>query len=255
MKVGLVTYQVGEHMDLPTLIELCEKTKTDAVELRTTHAHGVEPSLTPDERAAVRERFAQSPVMLWGLGSVCEYHAADKAEVERNIDETKAFVDLARDVGAVGVKVRPNGFPDESLGVSREQTLEQIGNALKECGQYAEQWGIELWLEVHGRGTSHPPHIRRIMDVADHPLVKVCWNCNAADMVNGSIQQYFDLCRPWIRSVHIHDLWDESYPWRELIRLLKEAYFDGCCLAEMAGTSDPERVMSYYTALWREMVR
>ena len=255
MKVGLVTYQVGAEMDLPTLIELCEKTKTDALELRTTHAHGVEPSLTADERAAVKERFARSPAMLWGLGSVCEYHSADEAEVRRNIEETQAFIELARDVGAVGVKVRPNGFPDESLGIPQEQTLDQIGNALKECGRLAEADGIELWVEVHGRGTCHPPFMRHIMEVADHPLVKLCWNCNEADKVNGSIQQYFDLCRPWIRSIHIHDLWDTSYPWRELIRLLREMDFDGCCLTEMPATSDPERVMDYYTALWREMVR
>jgi sugar phosphate isomerase/epimerase len=255
MKVGLVTYQVGEKLGLKDLIALCEETGTEAVELRTTHAHGVEPALSEEERGVVRALFARSRVMLWGLGSVCEYHASDEAEVRRNIEQTKEFIKLAHDVGAVGVKVRPNGFPDESLGISHEHTLDQIAAALRECGQFAEQYGIELWLEVHGRGTYHPPFIRRIMEKANHLLVKICWNCNETDKVNGSIAQYFDLCRPWIRSVHVHDLYDRGYPWRELIRLLREASFDGCCLAEMPGSHDPQRVMSYYTALWREMTR
>ncbi len=252
MKVGLVTYQVGNDLALPELIELCEQAKLDAVELRTTHGHGVEPSLSPAERAEVRRRFEDSPVMLWGLGSTCEYHSPDPEVLRQNIAETARFVELARDVGAVGVKVRPNGFAEDA-GISKEQTLRQIGNALRECGEHAAQYGIELWLEVHGRGTSHPPYIAEIMKIANHPQVKVCWNCNAGDIVDGSIAEYFNLCAPWIRSAHIHDLYDDSYPWRELIELLKGIDFDGCCLAEMADTSDRQRVMSYYAALWREM--
>ena len=45
IKLGLVTYMVGAQMDLDTLIGVCEKAGIGAVELRTTHKHGVEPSL------------------------------------------------------------------------------------------------------------------------------------------------------------------------------------------------------------------
>jgi hypothetical protein len=55
--------------------------------------------------------------------------------------------------------------------------------------------------------------------------------------------------------VHIHDLYDPSYPYRELFRLLRSAGFEGHCLSESPATSDPLRVMRYYKALYEELIR
>jgi len=46
MRFGMVTYQWGKDWDLPTLIANCAQTGVLGVELRTTHAHGVEPGLS-----------------------------------------------------------------------------------------------------------------------------------------------------------------------------------------------------------------
>jgi len=62
MKLGLVTYLWAAKWDLPTLIKNCEETEFAGVELRSTHAHGVEVTLTKGERKEVRKRFADSPV-------------------------------------------------------------------------------------------------------------------------------------------------------------------------------------------------
>jgi len=175
VKLGLVTYMIASQWDVPTLIARCTELGYRGVELRTTHAHGVELSLSAQERKEVRARFADSDVVLWGLGTICEYHAVERAEVERNIEETKAFVRLAADVGARGVKVRPNGFHEEA-GIPKEKTLEQIGLAYRTCGEFARDYGVELWMEVHGRGTSDPRHMRTIVEVADHDNCFICWN-------------------------------------------------------------------------------
>src|SRR5258708_22096248 len=74
-QLGTVTYNVSKDLDLPTLLEVCQKTEIAAVELRTTHKHGVEPSLSADARKDVKKRFADSSVVCWGCGSVCEFHA------------------------------------------------------------------------------------------------------------------------------------------------------------------------------------
>ena len=124
LRLGLVTYNWGKEWDLPTLIHNCEATGFGGIELRSTHKHGVEITLNAKERREVRDRFADSPVKLVGLGSACEYHSADQTVVARNIEETKAFVKLCHDVGGKGVKVRPNGLPK---GVPVRKTLEQIG--------------------------------------------------------------------------------------------------------------------------------
>lgn len=251
MKLGMVTYQVAKDWDLDTMIDMCLKTGFEGVELRTTHAHGVELGLGAEERRAVREKFAGSGVALWCLGSTCEYHSDDPATVRKNIEETREWITLAKDTGAVGVKVRPNGFIE---GVPQQETLTQIGLALRQCGQFAAENGIKLMLEVHGRGTQDPRHIRTIMDVADSPAVGVTWNCNFGEIVEGSIAANFQLLAPWIWSAHIHDLY-EDYPYREFIDLLRIHNFDGFCLIEMPESAEPERLLKYYSRLWAEWTK
>src|SRR4029453_15092616 len=99
LKLGTVTYEIAKDWDIPTIITNLADVGMDAVELRTTHKHGVEVSLPPAARAEVRKRFADSPVKIGGLGTTCEYHAAESAVVRKNIDETKEWVKLASDVG------------------------------------------------------------------------------------------------------------------------------------------------------------
>ena len=79
MKLGLVTYNMAKDWDVPTIIENCVETGFSGVELRTTHAHGVEVDLSADERAAVKQQFADSPIEIAGLGSAYDYHATDQA--------------------------------------------------------------------------------------------------------------------------------------------------------------------------------
>ena len=254
LDLGLVTYNLAKDWSLEKIIDLCIKTRFRAVELRTEHAHGVEPTIGVEERRRVRELFESSPIKLLSFGTVCEYHSPDKREVERNIELTKSFVKLAYDTGAVGVKVRPNRLMEDH-NIRRDKTLRQIGEALKVCGNYGEEHGVEIWLEVHGYGTSDPRCIREIMEVADHPYVGVCWNSNPTDVMNGSISWSFNLLKEWIRSVHIHELYDESYPYRELFTLLRSIGYKRYCLSEIPESAEPERIMRYYRALWSEMVK
>ncbi|MCP4709709.1 MAG: DUF1080 domain-containing protein, partial [Planctomycetes bacterium] len=69
MKFGMVTYLWGRDWDLSTLIQKCYYAGIQGVELRTTHAHGIEPSLTPELRQEFKKLFDASPVALVGPGS------------------------------------------------------------------------------------------------------------------------------------------------------------------------------------------
>jgi sugar phosphate isomerase/epimerase len=255
MKLGLVTYNIARDWDLPTILQHCQATGFEGVELRTTHAHGVEPSLDAAQRKEVRQRFADAGVTLWGLGTVCEFHAPDTAQVSAQIEECKRWCELAQDVGAHGVKVRPNSLVE---GVPVEQTLAQIGEALRACGEAAATHGVEIWLEVHGHQTAHPPYIRTILDHCGHPQVGACWNCNPQDLLDGAVKPYFELLRPNLRSCHINDLWNESYPYREVFALLRQAGYDRFTLCEVGTPLRAEEgvvFMRCYRGLWRELNR
>lgn len=252
MMLGAVTYNVLKDWDLETVITKLEQAGFEAVELRTSHAHGVEPALTQQERARVRARFEKSKVRLLSFGSTCEYHSPDENIRRKNIEETKMWVDLAHDTGAWGVKVRPNALPKD---VPPQVTIDRIAAALREAGDYAAGRGVELWLEVHGTGTSAPAVCAAIMRAANHKAAGLCWNSNPGEVQNGSIRAAFDLLRPWIRNVHINELADPRYPWRELFTLLRQSGYERYTLMEVAESREPERFLRYYRALWKELTR
>ena len=56
IKLGTVTYNLAKDWDLDTIIGNLEAAGFEAVELRTGHQHGVETSLTSDQRKAVVAR-------------------------------------------------------------------------------------------------------------------------------------------------------------------------------------------------------
>lgn len=239
MRLGLCTYLWGQDWDLPTLLKNCETAGIFGVELRTEHKHGVEPALSAAARQEVRKRFADSPITLVGYGSNAEFHSTDPAEVKRNIELTKSYVQLMHDCGGSGVKVKPNALPK---GVAPEKTLAQIGQALNEVAAYAAEFNQKIRLEVHGQDTSELPHIKTIMDVATHPNVGVCWNCNATDLAGEGLTHNFGLIRHRLAdTAHVRELTLTDYPYADLMKLLREAKFAGWVLLECR-TNPPDRV-------------
>jgi Xylose isomerase-like TIM barrel len=258
-RLGLVTYNLAASWDLAALLRVCKSAGISPVELRTTHKHGVEPSLSKDQRKDVRKRFADAGIEIWGCGTTCEFQSPDAAVVRGHIETCKRFVDLVADLGGRGVKVRPNGLPK---GVPVEKTLEQIGKSLIVCGKAADDAGVEIWLEVHGTGTAHPPVVKTIMEHCGHRRVGLTWNSNGSDVKHGSVEEYFNLLWPWIRSCHINELYKDAtgvYPYRELFRLFRQHGYDRATLCEV-GRSVPEEaagteILRYYKALWTGLNR
>ncbi len=239
MSFGLVTYLWGKDMDLPNLIEVCEKSGIAGVELRTQHRHGVEPTLSKQAREEVRKRFEDSSVQLVGYGSNAQFHEADPKKVEQNIELTKQYIDLMHDCGGSGVKVKPNGFVKD---VPREKTIEQIGKALNRVAEYGEGFGQQIRVEVHGKGTSELPVVRDIFQVADHPNATVCWNSNDVDLDGQGLQHNFNLVKDRFgATVHVRELNEGKYPYPELMRRFVEMNYDGWILLE-ARTNPNDKV-------------
>jgi sugar phosphate isomerase/epimerase len=257
-KLGTVTYNVPKDWDLPTLLKVSKEVGIAAIECRTTHKHGVEPTLTADQRKDVKKQFADSGVVFWGCGSVCEFHSDNPTVVKKNIEECKQFVKLVHDIGGHGVKVRPNGVPK---GADEQKTFEQIGKALQECGKAAADAGVEIWVEVHGAITQLPKNCRTIMEACGHKSVGLTWNSNGTDIENGSVAKSFELLKPWIRSCHINDLENDAngkYPYRELFKLLRGAGYDRYTLCEVGKAYNVEEGTEFfkkYKTMWDKLVK
>ncbi len=252
IKLGLVTYQWGAKWDLPTLIGNLEAANVLGVELRTTHAHGVERDLSAGQRADVKRRFADSPATLVGIGSDERFDNPHPAVLKKAIRATKDFVKLSRDVGSSGVKVKPNSF---HKGVPRQKTIEQIGRALNEVGRFAADYGQQIRLEVHGQ-CQVPEIMKQIMDVADNPNVFICWNSNAPDLAGKGLDHNFGLLQDRFGATcHIRTLDYKKYPFQELVNLFVAMDYDGWLLLECGGQpQDVVAVLARQQELLAKMV-
>lgn len=252
MRLGLVTYLWGRDWDLPTLIANCEKAKLLGVELRTEHAHGVEPSIDNNQRQEVRNRFADSPVVNVGLGTNEHFDQVDPAEAKRCVEKAKEYIKLSHDTGGSGVKVKPN---DLHAGIPPEKTIEQIGRSLHELGEFGAGYGQEIRLEVHG-SCSKLPTIRAIMEAAGHDNVGVCWNSNDTDLAGEGLEHNFQLVEDYFGDTcHVRELNVGDYPYQYLVSLLVGNGYSGWVLLECR-TEPADRVaaMIEQQRVFRELV-
>ncbi|MDA0315102.1 MAG: sugar phosphate isomerase/epimerase [Bacteroidetes bacterium] len=239
LKFGLVTYEWAKSWDLPTLIANCEKTNVLGVELRTQHQHGVEVSLTKAQREEVKKRFQDSRVTCLGYGSNFEYHSPDPAVLQENIDQTKAYIQLCHEIGATGIKVKPNFLPPE---VPRSKTTAQIAESLNTVGKFAQDFGQQIRVEVHGQHTQELPVMKEIFDQVTESNVKICWNCNNEDLLPPGLAQNFDSVKKWFGdTVHVREFNSGNYPYPELFKLFSAMNYSGWILLE-ARTNPTDKV-------------
>ncbi|MBV5312439.1 MAG: sugar phosphate isomerase/epimerase [Prolixibacteraceae bacterium] len=253
MKLGLVTYQWAKDWDLPTLIANCEKTGYLGVELRVDHAHKVETNLSASQREEVKKRFADSPVDCIGYGANFEYHSPDAAALRKNIEGTKEYIKLCKDIGATGIKVKPNGIP---TGVPREKTIAQIAASLNEVGKFAQDFGQLVRVEVHGNISQEIPNMRAIFEQVTEKNVKMCWNCNDQDLLPPGLEPNFNSVKKWFGdTIHVREFNVGEYPYQQLMNLFTGIKYDGWVLLE-ARTEPADKIaaMNEQMKLFKDML-
>lgn len=250
MHLGLLTYNIAREWDLDTLLTKAKELLFEGVEFRVDakHAHGVELERTGVERKEIVQKIADSGLINCGLGSACRYDSPDEGKLRESIERTKALLQLNADLGAPGLKVFGNNF-HEDQGISKEATIEQVGKAVKECARTANDLGVELRFEMHG-DFSPPEHCLKVLELADEPSLCLIYNSDRRDVVDGSVAQTIARVRKFVKHIHMHDIVDPEYPHQEMLRIFKDSGYDGFAVAEIQASSDPERVLKYFVALY-----
>jgi sugar phosphate isomerase/epimerase len=253
MKLGLVTYLWAKDWDIPTIISNCTEAGIGGVELRVEHAHGVTLDLNKTERAEVKKQFERSAVEVIGMGTNEQYDWPDPERLKQAIETTKAWLQLSKDIGGSGVKVKPNQFHE---GIPQEQTLEQIGRSLDELGRYALDMGQQIRLEVHGRGTQQLPNIKKIMDYVQNNGSTVCWNSNDQDLDGQGLEYNFNLVKDRFGDIcHVRELNIGDYPYQQLMDLFVKMDYKGWILLECrTDPADKVAALKEQRQVWEEMI-
>ena len=126
--------------------------------------------------------------------------------------------------------------------VAPEKTIAQIARSFNEVGKFAQEYGQLIRVEVHGTTTQELPVMKQTFDQVTEPNVKVCWNCNAEDLLPPGLEHNFDLVKKWFGdTVHVREFNVGDYPYPELFRLFAKMNYQGWILME-ARTQPADRV-------------
>jgi sugar phosphate isomerase/epimerase len=251
MKLSLLTYLLGKDYPLDELLAVCVGYGYRGVECRAQlgHKHGIELETTPEERAAIKARFAASPVNLAGISTSCRFEFAEAEKVAEQVEMAKQFVDLAADVGAPQVRVFGNAFPK---GSDKEQVVRRVGESLRAIAEHASPRGVDCNLEMHG-DFYYWEHALRAVQIADHPRVGIVYNCDPRETRWGPIRTSIEPIAPYLRHIHMHNLESDDYPYPELFRILRNLGYAGYLSLECGGSLDPERCIALYAKLFEWM--
>lgn len=252
MKLSLLTYNCARDWPLEQIIEVAHRWGYAAIEFRTesNHKHGVELELDTAARQKIRRQLEDSYLPASCIGTSSRFEAADPAERQKQIDRTKRYVELARDIDCDRLRVFGNDIPD---GVDSRDCVDYVGDALHTLGEFASSYEVEINLEMHGQ-FNFWRYALGAVEKAALPNVGIVYNCDRRDEIAGSVQETYSYVRDYINHVHMHDF-TNGFPYGPVLRMLRDDGYEGYCSSEIdrAGP-DPERVLAYYAVLFREYI-
>jgi sugar phosphate isomerase/epimerase len=254
LKFGFTTYEWGNDWDLPTLIANFAKAKVTGLEVRTDeqNKHGIELVLTKAQRGDVKKRFAGSPVKLITVNCGERYDYVDPAAAKAAVEKSKAYVLLAHDVGARGIRVFPN---DLHKDVPEAQTITQIAECLNAVGRFAKDYNQIIRLENHG-SAGRLTVLRKIMDQVDQKNVRIKLNCDKRDNAAGDFAQNFALVKDRLDdTLHMRLYHDTEFPNQLQFDLLIDMGWEGWCVVEES-IKVPDRAQALIEEheIWEKMI-
>lgn len=254
MRFGFTTYLWGRDWDLPTLIANCTTLKAYGVEMRVEmkSAHKVELDLDDAQRREVKKRFAGSPVKVIGLATGERFDSPDPAKLQASVEKAKRYLQLSHDIGGRGIRVFPNDF---QKGMPQEATIAQVAKSLRDVGQAAAGLGQLVRLENHG-SAGRLTTLKLILDQVPEKNVVVKLNSDVKDLVDGSLEQNFNLVKSRLGdTLHAHDVLEPGFPYQQQVDLLIDAGWSGWWLPEMEGKpKDAMAQLAEQRAKWEQMV-
>jgi sugar phosphate isomerase/epimerase len=243
MKYAFMSFSCTE-LSLDGLVGAAKMFGYDAIELRldAQHKHGIEVGTSSKVRAAVKKSVQKGPIPICCLATSCCF--ADPKTVAKHIEDARARIDLAGDTGVRRIRVFGGGIPE---GVSRDEAVACVADALSSLAEQATERGVVICMETHDAWCD-PAHVAEVMRRVNHKFVGVNWDImHPVRSAKVTMEQAFETLKPWIRHVHFHDclpaekglvlcpVGEGIIDHRAAVRLLKAAGYDGYLSGEWIG--------------------
>ncbi len=211
------------------------------------HGHGIEPTASADQRAKIKQTFADSGIAHCCLATGCRY--SDPETRDEQITHTRTTIDLAADTGAPRLRVFGGQLAE---GVDRERAIDLVADALKRVADHAAERGVSVCLETHDAWCD-PDHVAAVMQRVDHEAIAINWDVlHTQRVANHSPARAWAKLKTWTRHTHVHDdlakpdglnsmpMGEGNVDHRAIIKLLNADGFDGFLSGEWINWQPPE---------------
>jgi sugar phosphate isomerase/epimerase len=185
------------------ILDFAQANGFSAVELRGLQGNmdlPSRPEFTADRIEQSKKDVAAHGLRISCVSSSAHMHETDPDKHAAQLADARKFIDLASALGAPYVRV----FGNDKVGTP-EQSIEHVGMALRQLGDYAGPKNVTVIIESHG-GFTDSPTLKAILEKADHPHVALLWDANHT-FVDGKEDPAFTLEQlgKYVRHTHLKD--------------------------------------------------
>lgn len=222
----------------------------DGVELRGKEYRHLDPAMDPDQRRKVRDLFAASGLEIPCVTAYTRLTMADPEERKKSVETLKEQVQLAADLGARFVRTFGGPIP---AGVELPDCLDYVASSLREVGEWAADYGVEVLLETHD-DFSLSERVAEVMRKVDHPNVGVLWDVLHPVRFGEAPEETLERIGSYVRFVHLKDarragigeywpltlLGRGEVPLQQIVKLLMDSGYDDYLCFEWEKPWHPE---------------
>ena len=205
--ISVMTFAFSGAIDKGLLTDTAMMENLEAIGM-----DGIEPASgrlleNPKRLAEYRAYLRDSRLKVTCLDAICSLVTADAAHRQRSIDEIRASIDLAAELGcpvvlAAGSKLRDGIAPAEGRGM--------IADALSQCVPHAQQAGVTLAIEDFGIGPTLQCAAADCLEVLDAaPGLEFVFDTGNFYLAGEDPLDNFERLAPRTCHVHIKD-WRKS---------------------------------------------
>lgn len=164
------------------------------------HACGVEPSMTPKERDGARSKVENAGLKFVCVSTGARFATVDPAELKKHLEDTRAAMDLAADLGAPYVRT----FGGDRGKGEFHFILQRTADAYRKILDHAEARGVTVLMETHDDWCVSA-QVRAVIEAVAHPRLAALWDIMHPQRYKEHPKETMVNLGPHTRHLHAHD--------------------------------------------------
>jgi len=254
LRIGLNAYSfnaplMAGKMTLDDVLNYCAERRIDGVDLTGYYFPGY-PAVPPDEFLFnLKRRAYTNGVTIAGTGVRNDFAVADEANVRRDVQMVKNWIDVAQKLG--GSMVRVFAGKRVATGHTFDESLKWMIPAFRECAEYGKRHGVIVGLQHHDDFLKTADETIRVVRAVDSEWFQVI--LDVGSLRQGDPYEEIEKLLPYASNWQIkeHVWYGTKKTEIDLLRLRKvidKVGFRGFTPIEALGAGDPKVVVDAFLA-------